>query len=99
MTLVNDGDAAINALAQRDYDLILCDLKMPKVNGEQVYEWLQANKPHLRGRFVLMTGDFLHPAVQRASEEWGVPILHKPFRVDELRALIKERAQTIKGAS
>ena len=32
-------------------------------------------------------------------EEWGVPILHKPFRVDELRALIKERAQTIKGAS
>ena len=99
VTLVNDGDAAINALAQRDYDLILCDLKMPKVNGEQVYEWLQANKPHLRGRFVLMTGDFLHPAVQRASEEWGVPILHKPFRVDELRALIKERAQTIKGAS
>lgn len=99
VTIASDGEAAINSLARQDYDLILCDLKMPKVNGEQVYKWLQANKPHLRENIVFMTGDFLHPAIQRALGEGNVPILHKPFRVDELRALIRERAQTIKGMS
>lgn len=99
VTIASDGEAAINSLAQQDYDLILCDLKMPKVNGEQVYEWLQSNKPHLQERFVLMTGDFSHLAAQRASREWGIPILRKPFRVDELRALIRKRVQTIKGVS
>ncbi|MFA0753087.1 MAG: hypothetical protein IMHGJWDQ_000858 [Candidatus Fervidibacter sp.] len=37
-----------------------------------------------------LTGDFLRPSMQRLLQEWGVPVLHKPFRLDELRMLLKE---------
>jgi len=98
VTVADDGNKAITLLAQRDYDLILCDLKMPKVSGEQVYEWLRTNKPHLLQRFVLMTGDFLSPIAQHTTER-GIKLLHKPFRMDELRELLRKRVQMTESAS
>lgn len=88
VTVAGDGDAAIALLSQNDYDLILCDLHMPKVSGDGLHTWVCQHKPHLAARFVLMTGDFLHPAAQQAASEWHVRVLHKPFRIDELRALL-----------
>ena len=88
--VANDGAEAQRLLMERDYDVVLCDLKMPKVNGAELYKWLQANKPSLASHFIVMTGDFLSPTTQKALQEWGVPVLHKPFRMDELRALMKQ---------
>ncbi|MFA0745022.1 MAG: hypothetical protein LASZOEIN_001825, partial [Candidatus Fervidibacter sp.] len=33
------------------------------------------------------------PTTQKALQEWGVPVLHKPFRMDELKALMKRLPQ------
>ncbi|MFN4180646.1 MAG: ATP-binding protein, partial [Armatimonadota bacterium] len=88
--VANDGMEAQRLLMEHDYDVVLCDLKMPKLRGDQLYEWLQIHKPNLAFRFVVMTGDFLSPTTQKALQEWGVPVLHKPFRMDELMALIKQ---------
>ena len=87
--VATDGAEAQRLLSERDYDVVLCDLKMPKLSGDQLYKWLQTHKPNLASHFIVMTGDFLSPTTQRALQEWGVPVLHKPFRMDELRALME----------
>lgn len=90
---VKDGAEAKRLLQERDYDVVLCDLKMPKVDGAQLFRWLKETKPSLASRFIVMTGDFLSPTTQKALQEWGVPVLHKPFRMDELKALMKRLPQ------
>jgi len=90
---VSDGAEAKRLLQERDYDVVLCDLKMPKVDGAQLFRWLKETKPSLASRFIVMTGDFLSTTTQKALQEWGVPVLHKPFRMDELKALIKRLPQ------
>lgn len=85
---VQDSEEAQTLLKRRDYDLILCDLKMPKLNGQQLYRWLQANKPYLADRFVIMTGDFLSPMVRSFLRDGNIPVLQKPFRFDEVRDLL-----------
>jgi nitrogen-specific signal transduction histidine kinase/CheY-like chemotaxis protein len=92
---VSDGAEAKRLLRERDYDVVLCDLnlKMPKVDGAQLFRWLKETKPSLASRFIVMTGDFLSPTTQKALQEWGVPVLHKPFRMDELKALMKRLPQ------
>lgn len=86
---VTDGLEVRRLLLERDYDMVLCDLKMPKVDGTQIYRWVQEFKPSLASRFIVMTGDFLSPTSQRVLQEWRLPVLHKPFRMDELRALLE----------
>lgn len=88
--VASDGMEAQRLLSEHEYDLVLCDLKMPKLRGDQLYKWLKNHKPSLAIRFVIMTGDLLSPTTQKALQEWGVPVLHKPFRMDELKALIKQ---------
>ncbi len=90
---VSDGAEARRLLQERDYDVVLCDLKMPKVDGAQLFRWLKETKPSLASRFIVMTGDFLNTTTQKALQEWGVPVLHKPFRMDELKALMKRLPQ------
>jgi len=90
---VSDGAEAKRLLQERDYDVVLCDLKMPKVDGAQLFRWLKETKPSLASRFIVMTGDFLSTTTQKALQEWGVPVLHKPFRMDELKALMKRLPQ------
>lgn len=88
--VANDGAEAQRLLMERDYDVVICDLKMPRVNGAELYKWLQAIKPSLASHFIVMTGDFLSPTTQRALQEWGIPVLHKPFRMDELKSLMRQ---------
>jgi nitrogen-specific signal transduction histidine kinase len=90
---VNDGAEAKRLLQERDYDVVLCDLKMPKVDGAQLFRWLKETKPSLASRFIVMTGDFLSLTTQKAIQELGVPVLQKPFRMDELKALMERLPQ------
>lgn len=87
--VAQDGVEAQKLLLEKDYDVIVCDLKMPRLNGEQLYIWLREQRPSLASRFIVITGDFLSQKTQKTLQEWNVPVLHKPFRMGELRALIQ----------
>ena len=49
-----DGVAAINAVQTKLYDVVLCDLKMPKVDGVEVLKFIKSNFP--RVEVVMLTG-------------------------------------------
>ncbi|MDP2898155.1 MAG: GAF domain-containing protein [bacterium] len=85
-----DGRAALRKLKESDYDLILCDIKMPEVTGQELYHWIEANKPHLADRVIFITGDVATPEtlafLHNPPKRW----LEKPFDLTELRRTIAE---------
>lgn len=58
-----DGDMGIKTLAQKDYDLVLCDIKMPKKDGLEVLK--QAQNDGYSVPFIMLTG---HGNIQTAVE-------------------------------
>jgi len=88
--VVTDGAAAQTLMSRRDYDLILCDVRMPDIDGPALFAWMGEHKPHLRGRIAFITGDTLGAAAGGFLTRSGRPMLEKPFVPEELRRLIQE---------
>ena len=82
------GRDAQQLLSDRDYDAILCDLRMPEMVGQALYGWLEENRPHLCQRTAFVTGDTLSQAVGNFLAHSGRLVLEKPFVAEEVRLLV-----------
>ena len=87
---VNSGEAALRAVDENAFDLILSDVKMPGMNGFQLYRALQQRQPDLAKRFIFITGDTMSPATQTAMRQIGNPVIAKPFSAKNLERTIKD---------
>ena len=84
-----DGQTAID-LFQINYEtiaLVLLDLMMPQLSGEQVLSALQRIKPGVR--VVVMSGYTRQEAAQLFSTLTPAGFLQKPFTSDELRSVVQ----------
>jgi C4-dicarboxylate-specific signal transduction histidine kinase len=90
-----NGRVALDKLQERPYDLILCDLRMPELDGPGLYRALEACYPQLRRRVIFLTGDTLSPAAREFLETAGVAHLSKPFRVAEVRRAVRQALQAL----
>ena len=98
-TLASEGflvDTAANGLVaqgkllQKDYDLILIDVRTPLMNGKQLYHHISEKHPELVSRIVFTTGDVLGSDTQHFIGDTGCLHLPKPFAPSALRAKVKE---------
>jgi CheY-like chemotaxis protein len=80
LTLLNN-DAA--------FDLILCDLMMPVMNGMQLYAELERSKAALVKRIVFITGGAFTPAAVKFLSTIPNPNITKPFEADTLAKLVR----------
>ena len=85
---VSDGRAALEKIEQAAYDLILCDVRMPGLDGPELYRALRLLHPELLPRFVFLTGDTLNPESREFVEQTGAPCIGKPFDFDEVYRVI-----------
>jgi PAS domain S-box-containing protein len=80
--------------AQQPFDAILCDVKMPGLSGDQLFERLAAGPAATSGafqqRFIFMTGDLVDQATTSVVRDSGVRCVQKPFRVTDLIAALRE---------
>jgi PAS domain S-box-containing protein len=84
-----NGRLAIEKCQERDYDLILCDLRMPELDGPGFYQELMRHHTDLCQRVMFLTGDTLSPDAQAFLEHTGVPQLYKPFTASMVRKAIQ----------
>jgi PAS domain S-box-containing protein len=92
---VANGRLALAQLAERAYDLILCDVRMPELDGPSLYRFLERHQPELCQRLIFLTGDTLEPATREFLEQSGAPCLTKPFAIAAARRIIQ---RTLQGA-
>jgi len=79
-----DGEEGLTRLTEAHYDLIVCDLKMPRIDGMQFYRAMAAATPALARRVIFVTGDVAGTDAERFLEETGCRWLSKPFRLGDL---------------
>lgn len=90
VTVVEHGKDALSAIeAGADFDVVLCDVVMPDLNGPQLYEELCERHPRYLDRFVFMTGGALHEASRTFLASLSTPVLTKPFELGPLRELVR----------
>jgi two-component system NtrC family sensor kinase len=85
-----DGQEALDRVRARRYDVIVCDLKMPRVDGMTFYRTIAATEPGLSRRVIFVTGDIVGTDAERFLEESGCRWLAKPFRLSELLRVARE---------
>ena len=76
-------------LARRLFDVVLCDIRMPRLDGPGLLQALETARPDLAGRVLLMTGDVLRAAATLPREVCG-RLLEKPLDPAEVRRRVGE---------
>src|SRR5881275_2180521 len=89
---VSEGAEALRVLQQRNFDVIISDVRMPGMSGREFLERLQRDRPDLVPRVVLSTGDTFAPDTAALLKQSGVPTVTKPFDFAMLERLLREVA-------
>ena len=92
-----DGLAALERLAEGfEPQVILADLRMPRMDGAEFYQHLQAQRPALADRLLFLSGDITHLAGRGLAEVPRDRVLVKPVELAELEqrivAFVREEA-------
>ena len=90
--LAGNGQEALDKVSSDAYDLIICDIKMPIMDGQAFYDQLSRRYPDLSRRVVFCTGDLGNPNTQRFLKSCGAPVIRKPF---SLRGVLDLVAATL----
>jgi CheY-like chemotaxis protein len=77
------------------YDLPVCALHMPELDGAGFYRALGQTHPHLLPRLIFLTGDTLTPEAQAFLAANGAPYLAKPCRTLEVRQMVQYTLQRL----
>ncbi len=85
-----NGVVAQDMLVEKEYKLIIVDIRTPLMNGKEFYQYLNDRYPGLTNRVIFTTGDTLGSDTQSFLGLAGRPFLPKPFTPDDLRGIVKE---------
>ena len=85
-----NGEMALGMLREKEYALILIDIRTPVMNGKELYQFIIGEHPELAERVIFTTGDVLGGDTQIFLEQASRPFLPKPFTPDELQTIVKE---------
>jgi PAS domain S-box-containing protein len=96
---VLDSQEGLARLSRNRYNAIICDLRMPRLDGQAFYESLVRAGSPLRDKILFITGDTLAPRTRDFLDPLNLPHLDKPFLLEELkiavnRLLEKDAAET-----
>ena len=88
--MAQDGEEAWNLLSENDFDLVVTDLRMPNVCGQELYERVAASRPELMRRFVFATGDLVRQETLAFLNQLPNRILTKPLEVETVRRVLTQ---------
>lgn len=87
VTVAPDGLAGLEQIKKKDYDIIICDIRLPLKNGMELLQEGKARLPH--SEFIMMTGYGTIEDAVEAMRLGAYDYITKPFHIDELLIRIK----------
>lgn len=79
-----DGESAIESINTQRYDLILLDLELPDMNGEEVLKYLKKNSTTFETPVFILTGRYDASMVAKLIKQGATEFFLKPFVPEEL---------------
>lgn len=89
VTIASDGEEALARARAQTYDAVICDLRMPRVDGPAFYRAMAEFSPPQARRVIFVTGDVTGTEAARFLDDSGCPWLAKPFRLAELLRVVR----------
>jgi len=86
--VATDGTEAVERALIEPFDVIICDLRMPRLGGREMYDSLARAHPEIARRVIFATGDTVRGDTLQFLESLDRPFLHKPFTLAELRTVL-----------
>jgi PAS domain S-box-containing protein len=94
VVVATSGSEAIELLLHDDrFDLVLCDVHMPGMNGPDVYDEIRQIRPGVHERFVFMSGSAVSERTAQRLERLPNARLEKPFTAADIDGLFRKRAR------
>jgi len=87
-----DGEEGLARMGERHYDVIVCDLKMPRVDGITFFQTVEPRMPNIARRLIFVTGDVAGTDAEGFLRDSGCRWIPKPFR---LRDLVRAAIETL----
>ena len=92
VTIEDQPEAALDRVRRGErFDLVLCDVMMPRMTGPELFEHVMACAPEMRAGFVFVSGG-MEGRVKRQFDATGRPCLEKPTTTAVLRELLQRLA-------
>jgi DNA-binding NtrC family response regulator len=88
VTTASNGADALREVMAFDFDVIVCDMLMPKMPGDMFYLAVQKTKPQMSSRFLFVTGHADNPKVDGFLRSIDANVVFKPVLTDELVRMI-----------
>src|SRR5437870_13200417 len=85
-----DGEDALLKVKAHEYDAIICDMKMPRMRGDEFYLKAREVRPSVSDRFIFITGFATDPHITFFFNRHEVKYLVKPFSIQGLINCLKE---------
>ena len=83
-----DGAAGLQILDESDFDLVLCDIKMPRMDGMTFLRSARQNHPHTT--YIMMSAYGTIEVAVQAMKEGAYDYISKPFKADEVILTLKK---------
>lgn len=90
VTGVMDAKKALDLLKENSYDLIISDYRMPKLDGQKLYNKLEKLNPDLTKKLLYITGEIVEEKSLDFIKKAGLTVLYKPFEVEILLRTVNE---------
>ena len=84
---------AVARIDQKDFDIVVTDIRMEEMDGIQVLEYVQKKCP--RTKVIMITGYAKVELAREAMDKGVFDFIAKPFRPDDLRRIIANAAQAL----
>jgi two-component system NtrC family sensor kinase len=88
-----DGLDALEKIQSAGFDLVICDVRMPRLGGIDLYRRLASVGAEIPARFLFITGDTVSAETIGFIEENGIPYLGKPFEIQDLLTAVKRELE------
>lgn len=89
--VADEAEKAVNLLKTKEYDVILLDIKMPEMDGIELYYYMKNISESLVNKVIFITGDVMSVDTHRFLEKTGSVFIPKPFDADALREVVNGR--------
>ncbi len=89
MEVAWNGEEALQMIRHHSFDLVMSDIRMPVMDGLELFRLVESDYPELIGRYIFHTSES-SAEINELAEEHGIPVVTKPSSLSMIRQVVHD---------